>query len=132
MISRAAAAIVPVVAGGAQDVQPRADRRERIAQLVRERGEEFVLAAIGFLQRLDGAHAIGDVDAESVQHRRLAVGAVLRAAARFHPPPFAGLRVLELELDRVVLPRGERLVDRLRQPLAIFGRDQLEAAASRL
>ena len=79
-----------IVAGGAQDVEARADRRERVAQLVRERGEEFVLAAIGLLQRLHRAHALGDVDAESVQHRRLAVrrrtAARPRASIQRHSP----------------------------------------------
>ncbi len=36
----------------AQDVQPVAKRRERIAQLVRQGGQELVLAAVGLLQRL--------------------------------------------------------------------------------
>ncbi|HET6912577.1 MAG TPA: hypothetical protein VFH71_04420 [Rhodanobacteraceae bacterium] len=40
------------------------DRRERIAQLVAEHRQELVLGAIGFRQRLLGAHAMGDV-----QHR---------------------------------------------------------------
>jgi hypothetical protein len=35
----------------AQDLQPRADRRQRIAQLVRERGDEFVLAPVGLAPR---------------------------------------------------------------------------------
>ena len=47
----------------AQDVQARADRRERVAQFVRERRQEFVLAAIRLLQRLDRAPPFGDVDA---------------------------------------------------------------------
>ena len=38
--------------GELQDLERAAERRERIAQLVGERGEELVLAAIGFAQGL--------------------------------------------------------------------------------
>ena len=54
-----------------QDVQRIADRSERIAQLVREDRQELVLAAVGLLERLLGALAIGDValDAQQVLAR---------------------------------------------------------------
>ena len=37
-----------------QELNSRANRRERIAQLVRKHRQEFVFAVIGFLQRLRG------------------------------------------------------------------------------
>ena len=76
-----------------------------------ERGQEFVLAAIGFLQRLDGVPALGDVGGQAIELGRLTVGAVLRAAAGLHPAPLASARVLELELDHVVGAIAQRLLD---------------------
>jgi Tfp pilus assembly protein FimT len=46
-----------VAAAQAQDVEAGADRRQRIAQLVRQGRQEFVLAAVGHDQRLLGALA---------------------------------------------------------------------------
>jgi hypothetical protein len=42
------------VLGELHDLQRVADRRQRVAQLVGERGEELVLAAVGVAQRLLG------------------------------------------------------------------------------
>ena len=42
----------------AHDLDRVADRRERIAQLVREHGEELVLVPVGFLQRRFDARAL--------------------------------------------------------------------------
>ena len=50
-MSRISAASVAIGAS-AKNIQPVAKRRERIAQFVRQGGQEFVLAAVGFLQRL--------------------------------------------------------------------------------
>ena len=48
----------------AEDRDRVADRRERIAQLVRERGEELVLALVLGLQRFLGELAVVDVGAD--------------------------------------------------------------------
>ena len=57
-------------AGQAHHLQPIAQRRQRIAQLVRQRGEEFILAAIGLLQRavrrVEFSRAGGDTSLEIV------------------------------------------------------------------
>jgi hypothetical protein len=56
------------------DLQRVADRRQWIAQLVRERGEKFVLAAIRFLQPLDQVHGVvgdGDITKDSAQEFNL-------------------------------------------------------------
>ena len=50
-----------VAAGRLRDQRGLADRRERIAQLVRERREELVLAPVGFAQRRLGALAARDL-----------------------------------------------------------------------
>ena len=47
-----------------QDLERVAHRRERVAQLVRERGEELVLAPVGGAQRLLGAAALLDLALE--------------------------------------------------------------------
>ena len=40
-----------VACGRRETARGLADRRQRVAQLVRQRGEEFVLAAVGLLQQ---------------------------------------------------------------------------------
>jgi hypothetical protein len=47
--------------GKACDLQPIAQGCERIAQFMRQRGEEFVLAPVGIAQRVFGALLFGDV-----------------------------------------------------------------------
>ncbi len=44
-----------VLARQAEDLQRVPDRRERVAELVGEHGDELVLAAVRFLERLGGA-----------------------------------------------------------------------------
>ena len=114
------------MAGELQGVKPRADRGQWIAQFVRQRREEVVLAAVGFLQGLDRPLLIGDVDAQAVKHLRPAVIVVGRLAAGFHPPPLAGRDVPELEFDGVVRPLRQRVLDRGGQPLTVLGRHQVE------
>ena len=48
-----------------EDAHGIADRRQRIAQLVRERGEEFILAAVGFEQRALGVLEAADVEIDA-------------------------------------------------------------------
>ena len=45
----------------AQQLQAADDRRQRVAQLVGQRGQKLVLAAVGLPQRLLHAHPLGDV-----------------------------------------------------------------------
>ena len=47
-----------------QQLGGRADRRQRVAQFVRQHGQEFVLAAVGDLQLLLRFAALGDVAEE--------------------------------------------------------------------
>ena len=65
-----------------------AHRRERIAQLVRERGQELVLAPVDDAQRLLGAAALIDLALEIGQHAVHRVGEhadlVLGGLARAH------------------------------------------------
>jgi hypothetical protein len=70
-----------------EHVQGVRDRRERVAQLVRQRGEELVLALVGAQQRLLHANAIRNVDRHAAD------------------PARAGLRTGHRELDH------QRVVD---------------------
>ena len=51
-----------------------ADRRQRVAQFVRERGEELILPAIGLAQGDFGQLAIGEIDADAHTPVHLTVG----------------------------------------------------------
>src|SRR5687768_7070868 len=107
-------------------MQARTDRRQRVSQLMRQRGEELVLAAICFAQRVDGAYPFGDVDAKPVEHGWLAVRVVLGPAAGLHPAPLAGPGMTELELDNVVFALGQRGFDRRRHTCAVLVRQEAE------
>ena len=63
----------------AHDLERVADRRQRIAQLVGEGGEELVLAAVGAAQRLLDRLAAGHVDDRAEHARRRVAVAVDRA-----------------------------------------------------
>ena len=77
------------VAGAAlQDRERVAQRRERVAQLVRQRGEELVLPPVGVLERRQRALLLGDV-ADDAEHPLAAVGAAQDAAARRDPAQLA-------------------------------------------
>jgi len=71
----------------AEDGDGVADRRQRIAQLVREHGEEIVLAPLGFAQRLLGELAVVDIG----DYRHPAVGGAggveRRLGGDLHPAP---------------------------------------------
>src|SRR4029079_2361227 len=51
-----------------------ADRSQRIAQLVGQRGQELVLAAIGLFERLFGTNSLGDINGHSSDEGRLSIG----------------------------------------------------------
>ena len=105
-----------------QDLEAVHDRRERVAQLVAERGEELVLAAIGGAQRLLGLLPLGEVAADLILARSRANrglrGAQQRGDARRpleqrdvaeRAPRFRGLRRVgaraRQDQDRQVGPR---------------------------
>ena len=69
-------------AGQLQDLEAVQDRRERIAQLVAERRQELVLAAIGAAQRLLVLEALGKVAADLVLARARANRRLRRAEQR--------------------------------------------------
>ncbi len=51
----------PGIPGQPHQLEAGAQRRERVAQLVRERGEEFVLTPVGVAQAFARLHLFGDV-----------------------------------------------------------------------
>ena len=67
-----------------QDLRRGADRRQRVAQFVRQHRQEFVLVAAGLLQRFGGAHPFGDVGHQPDQAIGPA-GAAIQAAVRADP-----------------------------------------------
>ena len=86
--SRAASARSSPSAGAdAQDLERVADRRQRVAQLVRQHGEELVLAPVGLAQRLLGAAHVVDVDRR--EHVADELRRQARHADRLHPPALA-------------------------------------------
>ena len=66
----------------AQQLERAADRRQRIAQLVREHGQEFVLAPVGLAHRLQVTFALGQVRAQLVLAHAAAQDAAQRADQR--------------------------------------------------
>ena len=71
-------AAAPLAAGDAQRVQRVADRRQRVAQLVRERRQELVLAPVGLAQRVLDPLALADVDHRAAEAEEGAVGCAAR------------------------------------------------------
>src|SRR5262249_371107 len=67
----------------AEDGERVADRRERVAQLVRQHRHEVVLATVGLAQRLLAGLAVVDV----AHHRHPALGTPAFAAPPLPPPP---------------------------------------------
>ena len=102
----------------ARDLQPVAQRRQWIAQFVRERRQEFVLAAVGGAQRLFGLDALGDV---REQQRHLVLGrrsrarrehiepAPERARALHEAERLAGFRHASIDVEPVLLMQGRKL-----------------------
>ena len=88
-----------------------ADRRERVAQLVREHGEVLVLAPIRLAQRVEGVLSLGDV-ADRHGHEPAALRGDERDGGVDADPAAAGLDVAHPELevvDRLATQRaGER------------------------
>jgi hypothetical protein len=54
-----------IAAGPPHQLEGVADRRQRVAQLVRQRRQEFILAAIGFAQHLLDTPPLGHIDADA-------------------------------------------------------------------
>ena len=83
---RASASLAP---GVGQQVGGAADRRQRVAQLVRERRQEFVLLLVGFAQRLLRAVLLGDVVALDEDALHPARGVAQRLVHEVHDKPRA-------------------------------------------
>ena len=73
-----------------ENLQAGADRRQRVAQLVRQGGEEFVLGTAGLEQGLLGRLALGDVDHRPRHPVRLAALVLDGDAGDADPAPLAG------------------------------------------
>src|SRR6185295_19576796 len=98
----------PLLVGGsegAHDVEAGADRRQWVAQLVAEHGQELVLAPAGLAERRLGPFAIGDVAVDPrrpheathrVADRREGEGDVEPLAVLAHPRGLEGLDPLAL------------------------------------
>jgi hypothetical protein len=71
MISLARRTVLAIERRGAQQLRRAGDRRQRIAQLVRQHGQELVLLAVRRAQLVLGQLALGDVAAldEDADHR---------------------------------------------------------------
>ena len=76
------------------------DRRERVAQLVRERRQELVLAPVGLAQRLLAADALGEVDADA-DAAADAVRFVEERPGMDHHLPRRPVRAVDLDLGVV-------------------------------
>ena len=96
-----------IVTSPAEDVRHVSDRRQRIAQFMREDGQEIVLAPIRFAQRLsarlrarhvldqgdNAAHLASGIDVRNVVHRHLAGAAdVGNLLLEEHTRPFERAR----------------------------------------
>jgi len=86
-----------IAAGAPQLVERVAQRRERIPQLVRQRREEFVLAAVGLPQQPLGATLLREVDADADGADHVVVAVVQRLDVVAHRRPVRD-RVLHRQL----------------------------------
>ena len=106
----------------------RTDRCQRVAQLVRQRRDEFILAAILLAQlviELRQAQLVellgGHINGHAVEMGRGAVGGVVGAAERADPLDFAGLRMHGAVDDVVRCAAADRHADCLTCRLAVLG-----------
>jgi hypothetical protein len=112
-----------VAARQPHDLQAVAQRRQRVAQLVGEHGEELGLAAVLLPQRRLGLFALDDVAGDLRRPDNLAGGALDRRDGQRHVHPATVLaQPLRLEiLDRLAPPDPSH--DR-RQFVGVVGRDE--------
>ncbi|KAF1858502.1 hypothetical protein Lal_00015019 [Lupinus albus] len=109
----------------AQHVGRAGDRRQRIAQLVRQHGEEFVLAPVGQLQGFFRALAFRDVDGDDVHDGAAAVRAEAEAAAHVDPREAAVVGAADARRGAVFAARADGLFDRVAQRPAVVRMDEL-------
>ncbi len=103
------------------DLERIADRRERIAQLVGEGGEEFVLAAVGAAQRLLHRLAAGGIDDRAEHAGRRGAVAVDRAV---HLDPVdASVGPDHAALEMPVAQGLERVLEACLDDLPVLGMD---------
>ena len=114
----------------AQHVDGVADRRQRIAQLVRQGGDEVVLLLVGDAQDLLGLLALADVhdDAEGPHRPALLVVFGLAAVA---DPDVAAVGAADPELVEEGLALGDRLGASAREAVPIVGMEQVDDALAR-
>ena len=118
-----------VDAGHAQQAQRVADRRQRVAQLVRQHGDEIVLAAVGLVQRQFGQLACGDVHRHAVVAQRQVVGAVLGLAVVVDPhQPAVGVHHAKFMRDWMA--QRDRLLPQEQKLGAVVGMHQRGHAAA--
>ena len=86
-----------------EEVDAVADRRERVAQLVREDAEELVLAPVRLAQRLLGALALGDV-----HHVTVPEDAPVRLRRRHRPPLDPAHPLRRVLVAELVVPARHR------------------------
>ena len=100
--------VLPCPAPHPQDLQAVAERSERVAEFVGQHRQEFILAAVGFPERLFHPHPVGDVDGHAADQGRLPVRAEDRELAdeRMMQNPVLMLQDLGRQDARLT---GERL-----------------------
>ena len=109
------------------DVQRHPHRREGIAELVREHGEKFVLAAVRLGLHLFGLLALGDVRARADVAEEVLVLAAPRDAV-IEEPPVRAVRDPHAILEIEGLVTGHGSPEDLPDARAIFGVDRIEPA----
>ena len=118
-----------VDAGHAQQAQCVANRRQRVAQFVRQHGDEIVFAAVGLVQRQFGQLARGDVHRHAVVAQRRGVGAVLGLAVVVDPhQPAVGVQHAKFMRDRMA--QRDRLLAQEQELGAVVGMHQRGHAAA--
>jgi hypothetical protein len=116
-----------VVAGQLHDLEPVAQRRQRVAEFVRERREELVLQAIGFAQGLGLHLPVSDVDGDAIEPDRAIV--LVGGSADGSNPSLAPIRTERAVLDVVRRVPGDGLIDGRSCALAIL---RMQAVVERL
>jgi hypothetical protein len=108
-----------------------ADRRERVAQLVRERGDEAVLLAVGLAQRFLGFAPRRHVHRQALQPHQRAAVVELADAALVQPDDLA---VRPARAVRRLVHRASRRkpLDQLLQPRPVVRQQALEETRARL
>ncbi len=108
-------------AAHAQQLGGRADWGERVAQLVRQHGQELVLAPVRLAQVLLGAHAFCDVERDPAHGVWLAVGIAAHLAADVEPQHAAIVGTAEAHDLLVAAALGDGARARAQHALHVLG-----------